>query len=185
MPVAAIAAVIGSVLAVDGYIKGEEARKNASEAQGRQRQAQERMQSEQKAQNAQQAQAERIKQRREMIRRQATLRQSAYNTGTTGASGEFGALSGLETGLSTAISENAGALQTAGNISDLAQANANAGFDFATAQQNMQSASSQMNLGMNIFSMGAGSGGVDQVKSLFASSQTPDPFSANRKFRGD
>lgn len=174
MPIAAIAAVIGTVLAVDGYIKGEEARKEASEAQGRQRQAQEKMQSEQKAQNAQQAQSERIKQRRELIRRQAVLRQSAYNTGTTGASGEFGALSGLETGLSTAIGENVGAQQSANTISSLAQDNANAGFDFATAGQNMQGAQSQMSLGMNLFDRGASAGGVDQVKSLFASS-SPAP----------
>lgn len=153
------AIIIGGALTVDGYVKGEEARKNASEAQGRQRQAQEKMQSEQKAQNAQQAQAERIKQRREMIRKQATLRQAAYNTGTAGASGEFGALSGLETGLSTAVGENAGAIQSANTISNLAQDNANAGFDFASAQQDMQAAGSQMNLGMSIFSMGAGSAG--------------------------
>lgn len=173
MPALPFLAVVGAVLAVDGYIKGDEARKNASEAQDRQRKAQEGIQSEQKAQNAQQAQAERIKQRREMIRKQAMIRQSAYNTGTGGASGEFGALSGLETGLSTAVGENAGALQTAGNISDLAQANANAGFDFTSAQQDMQAAGSQMNLGMSIFSMGANAGGVEGTKNLFKSTPAP------------
>lgn len=168
-----VASIVGTVLTVDGYVKGEEARKDAKEAQQRQRVAQEGIQSEQKAQNAQQAQAERIKQRRELVRKQASLRQSAYNTGASGSSGEFAAMSGLETGLSTAVGENVGALQTANSISNLAQENANAGFDFASAQQDMQAAGSQMNLGMNLFSMGAQSGGLQEVQSLFKSTPAP------------
>lgn len=159
MPIAIVAAVIGATLFVDGYVKAEDARKDAKGAQERQRVAQEGIQSEQRATNAQQAQAERIRQRRELIRTQAVLRQSSRNTGTSGSSGEFGGLSSLETGLSTNIGSNLGAQQSASNISDLAQTNANAGFDLQSAQMDQQAAGSQMNLGMSLFSMGAGSMG--------------------------
>lgn len=159
MPIPVIAAVIGATLFVDGYVKAEDARKDAKGAQERQRVAQEGIQSEQRATNAQQAQAERIRQRRELIRKQGILRQSSQNTGTAGSSGEFGALSSLETGLSTNIGSNLGAQQSASNISDLAQTNANAGFDFQSAQMDQQAAGSQMNLGMSLFSMGSGSMG--------------------------
>lgn len=157
MPIPVIAAVIGSALFVDGYVKAEDARKDAKDAQERQRVAQSNIQSEQRAKNAQDAQAERIRQRREFIRKQAALRQVSRNTGTTGSSGEFGGLSSLETGLSTNIGNNLGAIQSASSISDLAQANANAAFDFQGAQIDQQSAGSQMNLGMSLFSMGSGS----------------------------
>lgn len=156
MPITAVQALValGTALTVDGYFKGEESRKEAKEAQGRSRVAQEKTQSEQRANNAaRQAEMQRKTYREERVRR-ARIMQSAENTGVAGSSGEYGALGNLETQLSTTLGNQIGDAATKDRMSGYAQEGANAQFDFQNAQQNMSSASSQINLGMNLFGTG-------------------------------
>ena len=157
-------ALAGAVVAVDGYVKSEEARKNAGEAASRAKVAQEKQQSEAKAQNAQAAAAERRRQIREERVRRARILQSSENTGVEGSSGEVGSLGAIDTMFSTAVGENAGKIASADRTSGYVQDQANAQFSFNQAQSDMQAGQSQMNLGASIFSQ---SGGLSSVDKLF------------------
>lgn len=101
-------------------------------------QEQKKARQEQDAMNSAQAAAERRRQIREERVKRARVLQSAAATGTTGSSGEAGAVSGLSTTLSANIGSNLGALQSAQNISIFSQASA----DFMSAA-NAKQADSQ------------------------------------------
>lgn len=157
MPALPYIAAVAAALVVDGYVKSEDARNEMKKSQERQRVAQEGIQSEQRATNASQALKEKIRQRREFLRKSAIVRQASMNTGTSGSSGETAALASLETGLSLDVAANAGAKRTGESISSLAQDNANAAFDFQSAGMRKEAAGQEMGLGMSLFSMSAGS----------------------------
>ncbi len=156
-------ALAGAAIAVDGYVKGEEARKNAGEAAQRGKVAQEKQQSEAKAQNAQAAANERRRQIREERVRRARILQSSENTGVEGSSGEAGAIGSLETTFATAVGENVGKIASADRTSGYLQDQSNAQFQFNQAQSDMQAGQSQMNLGTSIFSQAGGLGSLGQI----------------------
>jgi len=156
MPAIPFIAAAGGLLAVDGYIKGEEASKQAREAAERGFQAQLRQQSEAKAQNAQAAAQE----RRSMVRQRriAEARSKAImeNAGASDSSGELGLIGGLSTAFSANTATNLGAIASAERSSQYAQEGATAQFDVSQASSKQQSAQSQMNLGTSIFNMAGG-----------------------------
>ena len=159
---AVVAAVVSTAFAVDGYTKGEEARKKAGEAAAESRKAQLQQKSETEAQNASAQAMERRRQIREERVRRARILQSSENTGVEGSSGEAGALGNLTTAFSGAVGESVGKKASGERMSGYLQDQADAQFSFNQAQSDMSSAQTQMNLGMSIFSA---SGGLSNFKS--------------------
>jgi hypothetical protein len=125
--------IVGELLSVGGQYNAmqdqKEANRNAAE-EGR------KIQGEQKAINAQKQAEERRKMVREERVRAARLEQVSANTGTTGSSGEAGALSGMGTQLGANIGVNLGLAAAGERISGYAQ-NA-ADFQLASQQAAMK-----------------------------------------------
>lgn len=136
--------VATTAYSIDQSEKGRSARNKAAD---KQKQAQQ----EQKAQLAQQAAAERRTKIREERVRRARILQAGQNTGTAGSSGEFGAMSGLATDLSSNLGFNLGQLQSANNRSDLLQGAADFGNEASNFMVNSQYGSQLANLSMSIF----------------------------------
>ena len=90
------------------------------------RKEQRRAGNEQRAQNKAESMRERRNQIREQRIREAAILQSSQASGTTGSSGEIGALGNISTNLADNISTNIGRLQTAQNISIFQQRAADA-----------------------------------------------------------
>lgn len=169
---AVTAVVIGTAFAVDGYTKGEEARKKAGEAAAEGRRAQAQQKSETEAQNATRQAEERRKQIREARVRRARILQSSENTGAEGSSGELGALGNLSTAFSGALGESVGSKASGERMSGFLQDQADANFKFNQASSDMNGAQSQMNLGMSIFNAG---GGFSAFKSTPSGTIPNDP----------
>ena len=157
MAVSAIVAV-GAALTVDGYVKGEDARRKAGEAAAESRAAQNKQKSETEAQNASKQAAERRSQIRQERIRRARIMQSSENTGAGGSSGELGALDNLQTVFSGALGDSAGSKASGERMGGYLQEQANAQFNFNQANSDLSGAQSQMNLGMSIFNAGGGFG---------------------------
>lgn len=158
----AVAAVLpyvvaaAAAVAVDGYVKGEDARKKQEEAASQSRKAQEQSKQETRAQQAQAQAAESRRQIREERVRKARILQSSENTGTQGSSGEVGALDSLSTMFSTEVGVNAGKKASGERQSQYAQDAADAQFSFDSATRDASSASAQMSLGTSLFSAAGG-----------------------------
>lgn len=172
--VTTVLAGVGAFLAVDNYIKSDDARKeakkNAENAAGEQRKSQ----AEQLAGNAAQQAAERRRQVREERVRRARLLQASENSGTTGSSGETGGIGSLATQFGSNLGLNAGAANRAQNITAFNQTAADFSFASQQSQADAQSFQQLSNLGMSIFS---GAGGFSNFKSstpqLVDSTQIP------------
>jgi len=136
-PMGAAAAV-----AATSYYEGQQARKEQEDLLKQSADEQRKARGIQEAGNAQAASNERRQQIREERVRRAKIMQSAQNTGTAASSGEFGAVGGLSTTLSSNIGSNLGAIQRGQEISTLNQnaADLNLGAQFAGFEaQNQQS----------------------------------------------
>jgi hypothetical protein len=168
MPALPWIAAAAAAVSVDGYLKGEEAAKKGREAANESRIAQAKQKSETEATKAQQQMQERRRQIREERVRRARLLQSSENTGTSGSSGEFDALGNLSTAFSVAVGESAGAKASGDRMTGYLQEGADAQFKGQQAQADMSSASSQVGLGMNLFSA---AGGMSSASSIFGSSK--------------
>lgn len=150
------AAVIGTAFAVDGYVKGEEARKKVGESAAESRTAQAKQKSETEAQNASKQAAERRRQIREDRVRRARVMQASENTGTQGSSGELGALDNITTAFSGALGDSVGSKASGERMSGYLQDQADAQFNFNQASSDLSGAQSQLNLGMSIFNSAGG-----------------------------
>ncbi len=153
-----LVAVAAVGVGVASYSQAKEARAEQKEAMQQQAAVQREMQSEQKAANVSASTTERRNQIREERVRRARVMQAASNTGASGSSGEFGALGGLSTTLSSNIGTNLGRLQTASRLSDLGQTAADFGTQANLASLESQDAMSMFNLSTSIFSAVGGPG---------------------------
>ena len=117
-------AIILGGLAVGATAAQMSAAEDAEDKQYAAAQEQKKARQEQDAANASQAAAEKRRQIREERVKRARVLQSATSTGTTGSSGETGAVAGLSTQLGANLGANLGTLQTAQNISIFSQTSA-------------------------------------------------------------
>ena len=135
--------------AYTGMAQADAASESAA-AQGRSR-------AEQQAKNAADAAKERRNQIREERVKQARIQQAAINTGTSGSSGETGALSSITTQTQANEGFNLGAIQRANNISLFSQQAADADLQFqqmGILGQNIQAGfkiGAKLQSGSNIF----------------------------------
>jgi hypothetical protein len=114
---AKIAAGLSVASTVKGISDRQEANYNSRLAADEQR----KVQGEQKAQNASKAMAEKRQQVREERIKRARVIQGSVNSGSTGSSGELGAVSSLATTLGSNVGANAGALASADRTSGYLQ----------------------------------------------------------------
>lgn len=158
-------AAISTIVAIAGLALATYSAVEASDQRREAKRTGERIQSESRADNAAKAAQERRQQIREERVRRARILQAGENTGTGGSSGEFGALGGLATALSSNIGSNLGSLQRANNISIFGQQQ-------ASAISNMQGAQDLYSLGGSIF---GAAGGFSSIGAGYDRLTTPSP----------
>ena len=113
--------------------------------------AQRRSRAEQQAKNAADAAKERRQQIREERVKQARIQQASINTGTSGSSGETGALSSITTQTQANEGFNLGAIQRGNNISLFSQQAADADLQFQQMGILNQNIQGLTKVGVNIF----------------------------------
>ncbi len=175
--VATTAAIIaGAALATTAYSmqQQEKAEDRAVEQQRQAANEQRKSRATAQAGNAAQAAAEKRRQLREERVKRARILQGSVNSGTTGSSGELGAVGNLATQMGDAVGMNLGALDRGANISRYEQ---DAATFLGNAQNEMQGANQWgqlAGLGMSIAGMASGGIGKEAPQGT-TENMTPVP----------